>query len=72
MAVSSKGKRKHIYNGETYYWYVRNNSDGNTRIRIVSEDKKISIESPVFDTEVPVTGAYINTLLEEMQLLNPK
>ena len=23
MAVSSKGKRKHIYNGETYYWYVR-------------------------------------------------
>ncbi|MBO6298143.1 MAG: hypothetical protein J6N53_04790 [Lachnospiraceae bacterium] len=72
MAVSSKGKRKHIYNGETYYWYVRNNSDGNTRIRIVSEDKKISIESPVFDTEVPVTGAYINTLLEEKQLLNPK
>ena len=67
MAVSSKGKRKHIYNGETYYWYVRKNSDGNTRIRIVSEDKKISIESPVFDTEVPVTGAYINTLLEKKQ-----
>lgn len=67
MAVASKGKRKHIYNGETYYWYVRKTSDGNTRIHIISEDKKIAIESPLFDTEVPVTGAYINKLIEEQR-----
>ena len=27
MSVSSKGKRKHIYNNETYYWFVRKNSE---------------------------------------------
>ena len=65
MAVSPKGKRKHIYNNETYYWYVRKNSEGIPRIHIISDDKKINLERPMFDKEVHVTGAYINTLLDE-------
>ncbi len=63
--MSSKGKRKHIYNNQTYYWYVRKNSEGIPRILIISEDKKIRLERHMFDTEVPVTGAYINILLDE-------
>lgn len=65
MSVSSKGKRKHIYNNKTYYWFVRNNSEGILRIHIISDDKKINLEKTMFDTAVPVTGAYINTLLDE-------
>ncbi len=65
LAVSPKGKRKYIYNNETYYWFVRKNSEGIFRIHIISYDKKINLERPMFDTEVPVTGAYINTLLDE-------
>lgn len=65
MSVSLKGKRKHIYNNETYYWFVRKNSEGIPRIHIISDDKKIKLERAMYDTEVPVTGAYINTLLDE-------
>ena len=65
MAVSPKGKRKHIYNDETYYWFVRKNDEGSMRIHIISDDKKTVIDNPLFDTEVPVTGAYINKLLDE-------
>ena len=66
MSISPKGKRKHIYNNETYYWFVRKNSEGIPRIHIISDDKKINLERAVFDTEVPVTGAYINGLAGEM------
>ncbi len=65
MSVSLKGKRKHIYNNETYYWFVRKNGEGIPRIHIISDDKKIHLERAMFDTEVPVTGAYINILLDE-------
>ena len=37
MAVSPKGKRKHIYNDETYYWFVRKNDEGSMRIHIISD-----------------------------------
>ena len=65
MSVSPKGKRKHIYNNETYYWFVIKNGEGIPRIHIISDDKKINLEKTMFDTAVPVTGAYINTLLDE-------
>ena len=65
MSVLPKRKRKHIYNNETYYWFVRKNSEGIPHIHIISDDKKINLERAVFDTEVPVTGAYINILLDE-------
>lgn len=62
MAVSSKGKRKHIYNNETYYWFVRKNSEGIPRIHIISDDKIIHLERAMFDTEVPVTGCFLSML----------
>ncbi|MBQ1327994.1 MAG: hypothetical protein IIY49_08205 [Eubacterium sp.] len=64
MAVSPKGKRKHIYKNKTYYWSVRKNSEGILRIHIISDDKKTNLERSMFDTELPVTGAYINKLLD--------
>ena len=65
MSVSPKGIRKHIYNNETYYWFVRKNDEGISRIHIISDDKKIRLERPMYDTEVSVTGAYVNALLDE-------
>ena len=64
MSVSPKGKRKIIYLNETYYWFVRKNDEGILRSHIISDDKKINLERPMFDTEIPVTGAYINELLD--------
>lgn len=48
MSVSPKGKRKHIYNNETYYWFVRKNSEGIPRIHIISDDKKIKLERAMY------------------------
>ena len=62
--VSKKGKRKIEYNDNIFYWYVRINSDGNTRIHILSEDKRINLEFAPFDTELPVTPKEIKTKLE--------
>ena len=36
-----------------------------SRIHIISDDKKIHLERAMFDTEVSVTGAYINKHLDE-------
>ncbi len=65
MSVSPKEKRKHIYNNKTFYWFVIKNDEGIPRIHIISDDKKINLERAMFDKEVPVTGAYINKLLNE-------
>lgn len=53
--VSKKGTRKIEYNGEIFYWFVRKNNKGIPRIHILSENKRINLEYPLFDTEVPVT-----------------
>ncbi len=52
--VSGKNKRKIVYEGRNYYWYVRINEHGH-RVHILSEDKKLHLEYPFLDTEVPVT-----------------
>lgn len=52
--VSGKGKRKIVYEGTVYYWYVRINERGH-RVHILSEDKQVHLEYPFLDTEVPVT-----------------
>ena len=61
--ISSRGKRKIIYNGNVFFWFVRKNAEGMIRIHILSEDKKINIESPPFDTEIPVTPKEIKHIL---------
>ena len=63
--ISQKGKRKLIYEGEIFCWFVQVNSTGSHRIHIMSEDKKVHLKRPFLDTEVPVTPAYIRKLLEE-------
>lgn len=63
--VTNKGKRKIVYEGRIFYWFVRINEDRKLRIYIVSEDKKINLEHPPFDSEIPITPAYIRKLLDE-------
>ncbi len=52
--VSKKNKRKIVYEGTNYYWYVRINEHGH-RVHIISDDKKVHLEYPFLDTEIPVT-----------------
>ena len=41
--VSKKNKRKIVYEGTNYYWYVRINEHGH-RVHIISDDKKVHLE----------------------------
>lgn len=59
-----EGKRKIEYEGNIFYWFVRADDNGRLRIHILSEDKKINLEYPPFDSEVPVTPSYIRRLLD--------
>lgn len=61
--VSRKNKRRIEYEGTTYYWYVRINDHGH-RIHIISDDKKVHLEYPFSDTEVPVTPQEIRKHLK--------
>ena len=63
--VSKKGKRKLEYEGKIFYWFVRANSEGVPRIHILSDDKKVNLEYPLFDREVPVVTSYVKKLLED-------
>ena len=63
--VSKKGKKKLLYGGKSFYWFVRANSNGVPKIHILSEDKKINLEYPLFDREIPSTAAYVKYLLKE-------
>lgn len=63
--VSPKGKRRLVYKGGNYLWFVCTDEIGSMRINILSEDKTIRLNCPFFDTEVPVTPAYIVQLLDK-------
>ena len=63
--ISKKGKRKVVYEDKVFYWFVRANSDGIPKIHILSEDKKINLEYPLFDREVSVLSVYVLQLLKE-------
>lgn len=45
MGVNSKGKRKLVHSGKTYYWNVQLDPEdyGQTSLSIVSEDKKFIV-----------------------------
>lgn len=62
--VSKKKKRRIVHEGITYYWYVRVLEHCH-RVHIVSEDKKVHLEYPFFDTEVPVTPLEVRKHLKE-------
>lgn len=66
MAVNvKKNMRKIIHNDLLFYWYVRRNQEGIPRLHVISEDKKIILEEPLFDTEVSVTRDYLIKILDE-------
>ena len=66
MAVNvKKGMRKIIINDRLFFWYVRKNQEGIPRLHIISEDKKIIIDKPLFDTEISVTRDYVIKLICE-------
>ena len=46
-------------------WYVKKNEDGNPRLHIVSDDKKIYLEKSLFDSEVSVGPDYVVKQLDE-------
>ena len=50
---------------KSFYWFIRSNSNGIPRIHILSEDRKINLEYPLFDREIPATVAYVKHLLKE-------
>ena len=70
MAVSSKHKRKFEFKGQTYYWFVRIESDGSHRIHILSDDKKFNQAFSMPDTELSITPSYIRRLLEQSGVPN--
>ncbi|RHR49404.1 hypothetical protein DWX10_21970 [Clostridium sp. AF18-27] len=63
--ISKKGKRRMEYNGAVYYWFVRKNREGVPRIHILSEDKKVNLEFPLFDSEASTTRQEIERLLKQ-------
>lgn len=77
--VSKKNKRKIVYEGTNYYWYVRINEHGH-RVHIISDDKKVHLEYPFLDTEIPENKGYklfrkafggkqIDNLLEQAKVI---
>ena len=62
--VSKKNKRKIQYEGANYYWYVRVNDHGH-RVHIISDDKKVHLEYPFFDTQISVTSKDIREHLKK-------
>lgn len=64
--ISEKNKRKIVYEGIAYYWYVKANEYGH-RVHIISDDKKVHLEYPFLDTEIPVTSQDIRNHLKEYQ-----
>lgn len=70
--VAKKGKRIIEYEGKVFYWFVRADDNGRLRIHILSDDKKINLEYPPFDSEVPVTPSYIRRLLDNCFLNNTR
>lgn len=62
--ISPKGKRKLIYAGKVFYWFVRIDASGH-RIHILSNEEKLHLRYPFIDTEISVTPGYIRKLLEK-------
>lgn len=64
--VSKKGKKKIDYKGRTFYWFIRENTEGIAKIHILSEDKEVHLEYFLMDREVPVVSSYVKKILEDL------
>lgn len=63
--ILKKGKRKIVFQEHIFYWFVRTNPAGYQKIHIMSEDKKVNLEFPPIDSEVPIEPSYIKELLKK-------
>lgn len=61
--VSRKGKRKLIFEGQTFYWQIQKNDLRYPEIVIVSEDKSVYLKHG-FDREISIGPEYIKNLLK--------
>ena len=52
--VAGKNKRKIVYEGTSYYWYVRVNEHRH-RVHIISDDKKVSLRTMLFTIVINLT-----------------
>ena len=62
--ISEKGKRKLEYQGKMYYWYIKKDTNGFPKIRIISDDKKLQLTHG-FDREMMISSAYIKETLRK-------
>lgn len=66
--LSKKGKRKLVFKGNAYYWYIKY-QEGSPKIHIMSEDKKIQF-STWFDKEM-ILGSWDIVNIMERHLIKP-
>ena len=60
--ISTKGKRKVVFEGSTYYWHIKKDENEIPWIHIVSEDKSVYMKRG-FDKEISVGSQYIKDIL---------
>lgn len=53
------------WDGILYYWFIQSDEANILKIHVLSSDKKMNLECPLFDREVPVTPAYVKHLLDD-------
>lgn len=63
--VSKKRTQQFVYNGNTFYWFVRRNQLGFIKIHILSEDKKIHLEYDPIDSEEIIEPHDIRIFLDD-------
>ncbi len=60
IMISKKGKRKIIFRGQTFYWYIKKDEVGYPCVFVFSEDKRLRLKAPLIDSEAiggPVDAA---------------
>lgn len=60
--ISTKGKRKVVFDGKIYYWHIKKDKNDIPWIHIVSEDKSLYLKRG-YDREISIGSYYIKKLL---------
>ena len=69
--ISKKGKRKLEFQGNTYYWHIKEDRDKNLRIHISSEDKSFYLTCG-FDREIGVGTRHIKAFYPDFLQIRAK
>lgn len=49
--IDARGKRKLVFRGRVFYWYIKKDETGYPYIFVFSEDKRLRITEPLIDSE---------------------